>query len=85
MMVSFRSRSVKRHLQRGKSGRNWSASRVGSDTGEEAHVPTRKTTVGTGHLTGFWNLLMCVMKGTVRRPAGTAAINKTPKSLLGTV
>ena len=43
----------------------------------------RKITIATGRLKGFWNLLILSMKGTVIRPAGTAAIDRTPNSLLG--
>ena len=43
----------------------------------------RKITIATGRLKGFWNLLILSMKGTVIRPAGTEAIDRTPNSLLG--
>ena len=48
-------------------------------------VPTKNTVVATGRRKGFWNLLMFSMKGTVNRPAGTAAMKSTPNNLLGTV
>ena len=50
----------------------------------ELNVPIRKTVLATGRRNGFWNLLILSMKGTVNNPAGTAAINNTPKSLFGT-
>ena len=37
----------------------------------------------TGRLNGFWNLLTFSINGTVIKPIGTAAIDNTPKSLLG--
>ena len=43
----------------------------------------RKTEVATGRRKGFWNLLMDSRKGTVMRPTGTAAMESTPRSLLG--
>ena len=36
-----------------------------------------------GRRSGFWNLLTFSIKGTVNNPTGTAAIDKTPNSLLG--
>ena len=51
----------------------------------ETSVPTKKTAVATGLRKGFWNLFMFSIKGTVNNPAGTAAINRTPSSLFGTV
>ena len=47
------------------------------------NVPTRKTNDATGLLKGFWNLLTFSINGTVIRPSGTAAIEKTPSNLLG--
>ena len=49
------------------------------------NVPKIKTVVATGRRNGFWNLLMFSINGTVINPTGTAAISKTPNSLLGTV
>lgn len=46
-------------------------------------MPKRNTLVATGRRKGFWNLLTFSMKGTVIRPAGTAAMDSTPSSLLG--
>ena len=39
--------------------------------------------IAIGRLNGFWNLLILSMKGTVIKPAGTAAIDRTPSNLLG--
>ena len=49
------------------------------------NVPNRKTVVATGRRNGFWNLLIFSIKGTVIKPAGTAAIKATPSNLFGTV
>jgi hypothetical protein len=46
-------------------------------------VPMKNTIMATGRRKGFWNLLIDSMKGTVMRPAGTAAMESTPSSLLG--
>ena len=51
----------------------------------ETTVPIKKTAVATGRRKGFWNLLIFSIKGTTIKPAGTAAIAKTPNNLLGTV
>ena len=52
-----------------------------------SHIATKilntKITIATGRLNGFWNLLILSINGTVIKPAGTAAIDSTPKSLLG--
>ena len=48
-------------------------------------VPIAKTVVATGRRNGFWNLFTFSGKGTVSKPAGTDAIERTPNSLLGTV
>ena len=49
----------------------------------EATTLNKKITIATGRLKGFWNLLILSMNGTVIKPAGTAAIDRTPNSLLG--
>ena len=46
-------------------------------------VPTKNTVIATGRRNGFWNLLTFSMKGTVNKPTGTAAIDKTPNNLFG--
>ena len=46
-------------------------------------VPNKNTNEATGRLNGFWNLLTFSINGTVIKPIGTAAIDNTPKSLLG--
>ena len=47
------------------------------------NVPKMNTNEATGRLNGFWNLFTFSKKGTVISPIGTAAIEITPKSLLG--
>ena len=39
--------------------------------------------VATGLLNGFWNLLIDSKNGTVIKPTGTAAMDKTPNNLFG--
>ena len=46
-------------------------------------VPTKNTVIATGRRNGFWNLLTFSINGTVNKPAGTAAIERTPNNLLG--
>ena len=46
-------------------------------------VPTKKTAIAKGRLKGFWNLFTFSIKGTVNKPAGTAAIDRTPINLFG--
>ena len=46
-------------------------------------VLIKKTVVATGLLKGFWNLFIFSTNGTIIKPAGTAAIDRTPISLLG--
>ena len=48
-------------------------------------VPSKNTVVATGRRKGFWNLFIFSIKGTVNKPAGTAAIKTTPNNLFGTV
>ena len=45
--------------------------------------PTKNTVIATGRRNGFWNLFTFSINGTVNKPAGTAAIDKTPNNLLG--
>ena len=47
------------------------------------NVPNRNTSDARGRLNGFWNLFTFSMNGTVIRPIGTAAIDKTPSNLFG--
>ena len=46
-------------------------------------VPIKNTSDARGRLKGFWNLLTFSIKGTVIKPSGTAAIEKTPSNLFG--
>ena len=45
--------------------------------------PKMNTKLAIGRRNGFWNLLTFSINGTVIKPAGTAAIAKTPNNLLG--
>ena len=45
--------------------------------------PVMNTKLAIGRRKGFWNLFTFSIKGTVIRPAGTAAIANTPNNLLG--
>ena len=45
--------------------------------------PTIKTKLAIGRRNGFWNLFTFSINGTVIKPAGTAAIAKTPNNLFG--
>src|SRR6476646_1357536 len=49
----------------------------------DTKVPTKKTAEAKGRRNGFWNLFTFSIKGTVIKPAGTAAIESTPNNLLG--
>lgn len=46
-------------------------------------ILNKNNPIATGLRNGFWNLLILSIKGTVIKPAGTAAIDKTPSNLLG--
>ena len=45
--------------------------------------PKMNNRLAIGRRNGFWNLFTFSMNGTVTRPAGTAAIAKTPNNLFG--
>jgi len=46
-------------------------------------ILNKNIAIAIGRLNGFWNLFILSINGTVIKPAGTAAIDKTPSNLLG--